>query len=152
MAVTFDAVVAGVAALVWMIVLSWVDIRDRRLPNRFTMPVAAMVGLSGLVGLVRGDPAVLTGALALAGAYLAVHLLAPRAMGAGDVKLAFCTGGMTGGFGLQAWFLAAVGALALTGVIGLWLLARGHRNALIPHGPSMCAATASAVVLIHMGQ
>ena len=46
----------------------------------------------------------LAGAAALAGLYLLVHLVAPAAMGAGDVKLAIGLGGLAGCFGAGCGF------------------------------------------------
>jgi leader peptidase (prepilin peptidase)/N-methyltransferase len=132
-------------ALLWLGALSIYDIRQRRLPNWLTLPGAAAV-LSGAVVLGFGVPAVLGGA-ALTGLYLLVHLAAPSAMGAGDVKLALGLGALTGCFGVDAWWLAALGAPLLTALIGL--VARlGWSAATVPHGPSMCLASAGAVGLV----
>lgn len=135
---------AGVAVLCWMAALSYFDIRYRRLPNWLTLPAA--VGVVAVAILDRSPP-MAVGAAALSGLYLVTHLLSPRAMGAGDVKLAFGAGGLAGAFGLDAWFLAAIGAPLFTGLIGALLLARGRRGVSVPHGPSMCLATAWAVGL-----
>lgn len=135
---------AGVAVLCWMTALSYFDIRCRRLPNWLTLPAAVVIITVGLWG--RG-PSIWAGAAALAVLYLAAHLLSPRAMGAGDVKLAVSTGGLAGAFGLDAWFLAAIGAPLVTGLTGLVLLGLGRRGATVPHGPSMCLATAVAAGL-----
>lgn len=135
---------AGVAVLCWMAALSYFDIRYRRLPNWLTLPAAVAVVA---VALIERSPSMVAGAAVLTGLYLAAHLLSPRAMGAGDVKLAFGTGGLTGAFGLDAWFLAAIGAPLVTGLIGIVLMAFGRRGASIPHGPSMCLATVVAVGL-----
>lgn len=134
---------AGVV-LLWMGALSCYDIRQRRLPNALTLPGAAAI-LLGAAAAGRGLPA-LAGAAALAGTYLLVHLLAPVAMGAGDVKLAIGLGGLTGCFGAPVWFLAALGAPLLTALVGVL---RGARA--VPHGPAMCLATAGAVGLAVAG-
>ncbi|MBX7453522.1 A24 family peptidase [Mycolicibacterium sp. 3033] len=135
-----EAAVAAVAG--WLIALSIYDLRWRRLPNLLTLPGAAVIltaaALSG-----RGAGALL-GALALTGVYAVVHLGAPGALGAGDVKLALGVGGLTGAFGTQAWALCAVGASLLTGSWAFARLAAGSRSA-VPHGPSMCLAAALAV-------
>jgi leader peptidase (prepilin peptidase) / N-methyltransferase len=123
-------------AVLWMVSLSCYDIRERRLPNALTLPGAAVILLVG------GLPA-LAGAAALAGLYLLVHLAAPTGMGAGDVKLAIGLGGLAGCFGVGAWFLAALAAPLLT---ALCALLRGERA--VPHGPSMCLATAAATGLV----
>jgi leader peptidase (prepilin peptidase)/N-methyltransferase len=86
------------------------------------------------------------GAGLLAVAYLLVHAVAPAAMGGGDVKLALGLGALTGCFGADVWLLAAIGAPLLTALIGV--VARlGWSATTVPHGPSMCAASAAAVGL-----
>ncbi len=137
----------GVCALAWLTALSVYDIRERRLPNWLTIPGAiAVVTVAAVAG--RGLPALLGGA-ALFAVYLAVHLAAPSAMGAGDVKLAIGAGALTGSLGMEVWVLAAVAAPLITAV---WAAAAALRNmqSTVPHGPSMClaAAAASALVLV----
>jgi leader peptidase (prepilin peptidase)/N-methyltransferase len=131
--------------LAWLVALSCCDIRARRLPNALTLPGAAVILLAaGFAG--RGLPA-LAGAAALAAVYLLVHLASPAAMGAGDVKLAVGLGGLAGCFGVGVWFLAALVAPLLTALLGLAVRA-GTGALTVPHGPSMCLATAVAVSLI----
>ncbi len=126
--------------LLWMGALSLCDIRHRRLPNALTLSGAGVIlEAAALAG--RGWPA-LGGAAALAGLYLAVHLVSPAGMGGGDVKLALGLGGLAGCFGAGVWFLAALGAPLLTCVV-----AAICRAPVVPHGPSMCVATAAAVGL-----
>jgi leader peptidase (prepilin peptidase)/N-methyltransferase len=133
--------------LAWMGVLSWYDIAQRRLPNPLTLPGAALILLAaGFAG--RGLPA-LAGAAALTAAYLLVHLVAPAAMGAGDVKLAIGVGALAGCFGANVWFLAALAAPLLTALCGVVLAPRGVRT--VPHGPSMCLATAGTAGLALLG-
>jgi leader peptidase (prepilin peptidase) / N-methyltransferase len=136
--------VAGASVLAWLTALSVFDIRERRLPNCLTLPGAVVVlGVAAAAG--RGVPAVL-GAVGLAGLYLVVHLVAPAAMGAGDVKLAVGVGALTGAFGYDVWVLAAVGAPLLTATWALVALSR-RSSSTVPHGPSMCIATLAASAL-----
>lgn len=135
---------AAVVVLVWLAVLSCYDIRQRRLPNRLTLPGAGVILLAAAAA-GRGLPA-LAGAAALAGMYLLVHLVAPSGMGAGDVKLAIGLGGLTGCFGAEVWFLAALAAPLLTALWGVFAVPRLVALTL-PHGPSMCLASAAAVAL-----
>jgi leader peptidase (prepilin peptidase) / N-methyltransferase len=136
----FGPIVAGIALIGWMAALSLVDIREHRLPNALTLPGAAVI-LAVAADGGRGLSAAL-GAAALAGVYLVVHLVAPAAMGAGDVKLAVGLGALTGALSVDVWALAALGAPLLTAV---WGLISGARR--VPHGPSMCLATLLPLLL-----
>lgn len=122
----------------WLVALSVVDFRHRRLPNVLTLPGAAVIlGFAFLSG--RGVAASV-GAVALAGVYLVGFLLG--GMGAGDVKLALGLGAVTGAAGPEVWLLAAAGAPLLTVVVGV-----AARVRVLPHGPSMCLATAVSLAI-----
>lgn len=124
--------------------LSGYDIARRRLPNWLTLPgAAAVLAAAAIAG--RGAPALL-GAAALAGGYLLVHLVSPAALGAGDVKLAVGLGALTGCFGAQAWACAAVVAPLLTALLGVATVP-WRAGPAVPHGPSMCLASAAGVGL-----
>lgn len=138
-----EAVAAG-SVLAWLVLLSGYDIRQRRLPNWLTLPAAVLV--PAVAAAVGRGPAALAGAAALTGVYLVVHLIAPAGLGAGDVKLAVALGALTGSFGADVWLLAAVAAPLLTGLWGLFVATAG-RVQTVPHGPSMCLASALAAGL-----
>jgi leader peptidase (prepilin peptidase) / N-methyltransferase len=142
------------AVFVWLAALSCYDIRQRRLPNRLTLPGAGVILLAAAFA-GRGLPA-LAGAAALTGVYLLVHLVAPTGMGAGDVKLAIGLGGLAACFGAGAWFLAALAAPLLTALCAAGLraarfLGGAGGTAAVPHGPSMCLATVAAAGLAWPG-
>jgi len=143
----------GVIPAVWvpaLLGLAWfgvaagaVDLAHGRLPDALTLP-ALPVAL--LLLLPLGPTAVLhglAGAALAVGAHGAVHLVVPRAMGAGDVKLAAPLGAVLAAAGWPALVLAALLAAVLTAVPGVAGLAtrRLGRRAALPHGPSMLAAT-----------
>jgi leader peptidase (prepilin peptidase) / N-methyltransferase len=136
--------IAGAAALAWLVALSAYDIRERRLPNVLTLPGAAAVLIVAVVA-GRGMPALLGGA-ALFALYLVVHLAAPAALGAGDVKLALGVGALTGSFGVDVWTLSALGAPLLTTCLILAAMLC-HAGSTVPHGPSMCLAATAACSL-----
>lgn len=127
----------------WLLALSIYDLRERRLPNLLTLPGAVVI-LAAAVLAGRGTPAVL-GTTALGALYLVVHLIDASALGAGDVKLAIGLGALTGAFGVDVWLLAALGAPLCTAVLALVATLRGART--VPHGPSMCVASAASVAL-----
>ena len=120
------------------------------MPNALTLPGAGVILLACAVA--AGVPA-LAGAAALTGVYLLVHLMAPAALGAGDVKLAIGLGGLAGCFGVEVWFLAALAAPLLTALWGVAarLFGGAGAAATVPHGPSMCVATAGAAGLALLG-
>ena len=130
--------------LAWLTVLSGYDIRQRRLPNWLTLPAAVAMPVVA-IGAGHGGAA-LAGAAALTAVYLTVHVIAPSGLGAGDVKLAAGLGALTGSFGADVWLLAAFSAPILTGLWGL-LVAGARRGGSVPHGPSMCLASAVAAGL-----
>jgi leader peptidase (prepilin peptidase) / N-methyltransferase len=115
---------------------SAVDLAAGRLPDALTGP-AAVATLAVMIPL---DPFVLgagiVGGLALGGIFAGVHLLAPAALGAGDVKLAPSLGGPLAAASWSAPVLAVV--LAATGVLVLASI-RGSRR--VPFGPPLLVAT-----------
>ncbi len=142
--------IAFVVLATWCAALSVVDLRERRLPNPLTgLGAAAVLGYALATDQLR---AAVTGALLLTVPYLAVHLVAPAAFGAGDVKLALGLGAAAACGGGQAWSWAAVAAPLLTALAGVVTYLH-HRirgspwNRALPHGPSMCVSTLLALVL-----
>lgn len=134
----------GAAGVLWLVALSAYDIRQRRLPNWLTLPGAMVILLAA--GLSGRGGAALAGAAALTVLYGVVHVISPRSMGGGDVKLAIGLGAMTGAFGVDVWVLAALGAPVLTSALALAAAIRGRTT--MPHGPSMCLASAAAIGLV----
>lgn len=137
-------VLAVGVVLVWLVVLCTYDIRYQRLPNWLTLPGSAVIICAAVLS-GHGAPAV-TGAAALVAVYLLVHLAAPAALGGGDVKLAVGVGALTGTFGPDVWVLAALGAPLLTAAVACGAAIRGIPT--VPHGPSMCVASAATIGLV----
>jgi leader peptidase (prepilin peptidase) / N-methyltransferase len=101
----------------------------------------------------HGMPAA-AGCAALVLVYLAVHVVIPAGLGAGDVKRALGVGALTGAFGVDAWVLAALTAPLLTAswavlvVVGRRPAAGSDGRPAVPHGPSMCVSALAAVALV----
>lgn len=134
------------AFLVWCLALTYFDLTRLRLPNMLTF--AGAMGVIGYAAIAGRLSVAVIGGLVLAGVYLAVHVAAPAALGAGDVKLAFPLGGVAALSGANAWVWAAVLAPAGTAVVGgALLIARRTWHTEVPHGPFMCLATVCAVLL-----
>lgn len=146
---------AFTAFAAWCAALTVLDLRERRLPNILTgFGALAVLGYA----LITGQFTVAAlGATFLVTPYLLVHLAAPAALGAGDVKLALGLGGAAALGGAHSWVWAALGAPALTACIAsVALAARRVRTSFlgapagtrltVPHGPSMCLSTLFALV------
>jgi leader peptidase (prepilin peptidase) / N-methyltransferase len=73
--------------------------------------------------------------------YAVQHLLAPRAIGWGDVKLAGVLGLYLGWLGAPAWWLGTLAGFVIGGVyaVGMLITRRGSRKSEIPFGPFMLA-------------
>jgi leader peptidase (prepilin peptidase)/N-methyltransferase len=119
-----------------------VDLRHHRIPDALTLPALPLALLCVLPLGVDAAGRAVGGAALAAAAHAAVHLLARRAMGAGDVKLAAPLGAVLGAAAWPAVPLAALLAGVLTAGAGAVGLATGalRRGAGVPHGPSMVAA------------
>jgi leader peptidase (prepilin peptidase)/N-methyltransferase len=126
------------------IILSIVDIRTHRLPNRIVLPgyPVALV-LLGIAAVVRAEPAALLRAVVagavIFGIFLALRLAQPGGMGGGDVKLAGLVGVM---LGFAGWAVVAVGLFAAFvggGLYSILLLVRkgADRRTAVPFGPWM---------------
>lgn len=143
----FCAFVAG------LIAVSAVDLDCRRIPTRMLQATAA-VGLPWLVvaAAVDGDPWPLiragAGAAGSYGALFLVHVVNPRGLGFGDVRLAGLMGAFLGwlgplhpGLGLLLGFLYG----SVVGV-GVLVAGRGGRRTAIPFGPFLAAGAVTAVL------
>ena len=161
------AVAAGGAAWRWdmemtlfaawlaaLAVLSWHDLRARRLPTAIVNP-ATVIGAAALAATAyrTGEAARLgVAAATAAGAYAAfavLHVANPDGLGYGDVRLSGLLGLFLGWLGPRAMLagtaLGAVGAATLA----LAMLARRQgTKATLPFGPFL-AAGAATVALLH---
>jgi leader peptidase (prepilin peptidase) / N-methyltransferase len=128
-------------ALGWLAVAAGaVDMLAGRLPDALTLPAlpAALLLLVPVGGdaVARG----VVGAVVAVAAHAAVHLVAPAAMGGGDVKLAAPLGAVSAAVSWEALALAGVLAALSSGVLAVAVLVRRGRGGAVPHGPSMLMA------------
>ncbi|MDY6050219.1 MAG: A24 family peptidase [Corynebacterium sp.] len=116
----------------WAGVLSWWDLRHRRLPNLLVLPVAA----GAVIAALLWHPAALLGLL-----WPLLYTIVPG-IGGGDVKLAIP-------LGIATWWihpLATCASIGLASIVSL-LAALITRQRSVPHGPAMLLAAALAVGL-----
>jgi leader peptidase (prepilin peptidase) / N-methyltransferase len=143
-----------VALAVAGVVLSVVDLVERRLPDVLVWPTAVAVALLLVAAsLLERDPVgaigTVAGAIGLFGVYLVLALITPRAIGMGDVKLAAACGAALGCLGLRTWLLGLAAGFLLNGLAAVVALAlrRTTLRGAIPFGPSMIAGVFVAMAL-----
>jgi leader peptidase (prepilin peptidase)/N-methyltransferase len=148
-----------------LITLAAVDLRVYRIPDRINFP-AMGIGfvLIAVAALVDGIPETIVGAalggLLYSSMLFLAHVISPRGMGWGDVKLAWLMGFFLGWFGheggsfgdqlvgpLRGVLLGAVIGSVL-GVVtgGAYAVARRSTKVVFPYGPSLAAGCLIAVV------
>lgn len=137
-----------------LVALSVIDLRLRLLPNRIVFPLGEVtVVLLGVAAIGESDGDAFLRSLACGfGAFAAftlLHLVSPRAMGFGDVKLSFVIGLSLGWLGVGETVLGLLLGFVYGAVIGLILLASKSRSRKdhIPFGPFMAAGALTAVLV-----
>ncbi|MGH3670505.1 MAG: prepilin peptidase [Pseudonocardiaceae bacterium] len=138
-------------ALAWAgVLLSGADLVARRLPDALTVPAYPLVAvLLSAAAIAAADAGplfrALAGAVLWAGGYAAVRLVAPGALGGGDVKLAGSVGALTAATSWPGLLLAILGASAVTVALAAPARLLGLRE--VPHGPAMLVA--AWLVVLH---
>jgi leader peptidase (prepilin peptidase)/N-methyltransferase len=133
-----------IVILVLLLALAVFDQRWLILPDKLMFPLIVVVTLySATVAVLTGSPRVLIGGLLAAvlagGAFFALVFFSKgRAMGGGDIKLAFAMGLLLGLKGTAVAMLVAFNAAA---IVGIALIATGlrKRHDQIPFGPFLVA-------------
>jgi len=140
--------------LLWvLVVLSFIDLEHKLLPNRIVIPAFAtgvlLLGISaalgpGVVAWVRA----LLGAVTAFAVFFALALISPRGMGMGDVKLSAVLGLALGYLGwgrLFVGFFIAFAAGAVGG-IALVIARRAGMKTEVPFGPYLALGTIASVL------
>ncbi|RNB51076.1 prepilin peptidase [Agromyces tardus] len=135
------------------VVLSIVDLAEKRLPNAVIVPALIAVGVLLVVAAAAtGEWMSLLwafgGGVTMFAVYFLLALISPSAMGMGDVKLAALVGLVLGWFGLATWLIGLLGAFVVGGIIAIIALAlrRVTLRGSIPFGPSMLVGALAAVL------
>jgi leader peptidase (prepilin peptidase)/N-methyltransferase len=139
------------------VVLSIVDLVERRLPNVVILPTAAALALLLLLAAAAGDAwgaalGACLGAAALFGVYLVLALISPSGIGMGDVKLAAVIGLGLGYLGWNTWLVGLVAGFLVGSVVSLVALAlrKVTLRGSLPFGPSMLAGAFVAILLAQL--
>jgi len=142
----------------FIVAVSAIDLEHYRIPDRLVFP-ALVISVPGVVlislqkSLPEAIPRALLGSVTIFGILLIFHLITPRGMGFGDVKLGLVLGLFTGwlaGTVPQAAYLAVVALLfgAVIGVVvGLGVALSKGRKAAFPFGPALCTGAYLVVLL-----
>ncbi|MBG6224176.1 leader peptidase (prepilin peptidase)/N-methyltransferase [Arthrobacter sp. CAN_A2] len=135
--------------------LSIIDWRTHRLPDRIVLPsYPAAILLLGAAAGTAGDwqriPWMLGGGAVLLVAFAALHLLHPRGLGLGDVKLAGLLGLYLGFAGRDELWWGPFLAVVLGGTWSLMLLAvrRATLHSSVAFGPFLIAGAALGLAVL----
>jgi leader peptidase (prepilin peptidase)/N-methyltransferase len=136
-----------------LLAISVIDLAHFIIPNRIVYPtlfvtVPMLAGAAAFDGTWRHFEDALIGGAAGFGALLVVHLISPRGMGFGDVRLAGVIGVMVGWLGLRYLVVALFLAFLLASIIGLGLIITRvkTRKDAVPFGPFMASGAVIAVL------
>ena len=137
-----------------LVALSVIDLRLFLLPNRIVFPLAgASVVLLGLGVLAEGEPGwygrALLGGLVSFVVFALLHIVSPRSMGFGDVKLSFVLGLFLGYLGWDEVVLGLFLGFLYGAVVGIGLILTGLRTRKdhVPFGPFLAAGTVTAILI-----
>jgi leader peptidase (prepilin peptidase)/N-methyltransferase len=136
-----------------LLALALIDLDTFLLPNKIVYPLTvALVVLLGLAAVLddSGDDFVraLLGGLSAFAFFGVVHLISPRGMGFGDVKLSFSLGVALGWISWGSVFLGLFLGFFLGAVVGVALIATRvkSRRDHVPFGPFLAAGTVLAIL------
>ena len=155
-----DDTILGIWALpvyayfIWLsVVLSIVDFRELRLPNKYVYPAYGIVTLGLLVPAAVGNHwgALLQAAMcALVGLalFMVMHVVYPSGLGMGDVKLAGIIGLLTGWVSIATAVVALMLAFFLSAIVSVVLLVsrKATMKTALPFGPFMLGGAILAIV------
>jgi leader peptidase (prepilin peptidase)/N-methyltransferase len=128
-------VALGLVLVLSLVPTAVIDVEHHIIPNRITLPAALAALVLGSTLDPAGEPARLIAAAAAGGFLLLAHLVSPRGMGMGDVKLAGLLGLVLGREVAPAMLAALVLAVAVGVVVLLRADPAERRRAGLPFGP-----------------
>ena len=145
---------AYIVVTITLVVLAVIDLEHFLLPNRIVYPLGlvsiglfafAAVGDDNFDAYARG---LLAGVIAFA-IFFVLHMVSPRGMGFGDVKLSFVLGLSLGWLGWGEVFVGLFLGFVYGAFIGLALIVTRirARDQALPFGPFLVAGTMTAILV-----
>ena len=139
---------------VGLVVLSAIDFEHLLLPNRIVYPLGYATAALLLLAAVGDDDfsalgrAIAAGAVAFV-AFFVLHLVSPRSMGFGDVRLSLILGAALGWLGWGEVFVGLFAGFVYGALVGIVLIVtrlRG-RNQALPFGPFLAAGAMTGILV-----
>jgi leader peptidase (prepilin peptidase)/N-methyltransferase len=136
-----------------LVTLAAIDLEHYILPNRIVYPLAltmivmlaiASIGDDDLDAMTRG---LVAGAIAFT-VFFVLHMISPRSMGFGDVKLSFVLGLSLGWIGGGEVLVGLFLGFVYGAVVGIVLIVSRlrRRNEALPFGPFLAAGALTAIL------
>ncbi len=132
-------IMASISFILILIVISIVDIKQRKIYNEAVAALFVPAIVSFFVFPEVSLTSRLLGAILISGMMLLVSLIRPGAFGGGDIKMMVPVGFMLGAEAVwKAWLIAVFMAAGYS----LCLLAARKHKRIIPFGPFLCLGSA----------
>ena len=136
-----------------LLAISAIDLERYIIPNRIVYPTL-FIAIPLMVGaaLAEGEPerirSAAIGSVAAWFAMLVVHVISPKGMGFGDVRLSAVIGLFLGWIELELVLLGMLLGFLLASVIGIGLMVAGRRGRkdAVPFGPFLAAGAVLAIL------
>src|SRR5207302_11218436 len=136
-----------------LVVITFIDLEHYIIPNRVLYPtIFVSVPLLVIAAAAQSEwgnlERAVVGAVVAWVFFLVLHLVSPRGMGFGDVRLSFLLGLFLGWLDLRHVFLGVFLGFLLGSIVGvvLMVLRRRGRKDHIPFGPFLAAGAVIAVL------
>jgi leader peptidase (prepilin peptidase)/N-methyltransferase len=136
-----------------LLALSYIDVEHLRLPTRIVYPasvlvIALLVGASAVLDQWHRSVVAALCALAWLTLFGTIHLVSPRALGAGDVRLAPLLGFALGWLSVGAVVVGFFAANLVGSIVGVALVAahRMQRRQPIPYGVFLAIGAGVAIL------
>ena len=129
----------GLTLVAILVPVSLIDLEHRIIPNKITLPAAALALAIGVLTKPSGVTEQLIAGAAVGGFMLAFVLVYPRGMGMGDVKLAAVLGLFLGrSVGVALLVAVMAGTLVGVAIMSRDGMTKGRKTA-VPFGPFLAA-------------